>query len=154
MCLAAAAAAAVSEPSRWGWCLAGAGRTAASCSTIASGLRPTPSCPSACLPPLVLLQQQKELKRRLVAAERKLLFFLAWANEQPAEVLEVLAMAATAEYQKHAAAVGDQPAAPAVGGLEARLATAGQSPAVQPQRGPTDALSGQGQGGAALIEEL
>ncbi|KAL4452311.1 hypothetical protein ABPG75_007973 [Micractinium tetrahymenae] len=50
-------------------------------------------------------QRQMELRRRLVAAERKLLFFLSWANEQPPEAYELLALAAAGEHQKHAAAL-------------------------------------------------
>ena len=66
------------------------------------------------------MQQLKELRRRLVAAERKLLFFLSWANEQPGELFELLALAAAAEHQKHAAALGSQ--APPAGGVAAGLA--------------------------------
>ncbi len=53
-----------------------------------------------------------------MAAERKLLFFLSWANEQPGELYELLALAAAGEHEKHAAAVGSQ-AAPAAGGAAA-----------------------------------
>lgn len=38
-----------------------------------------------------------------MAAERKLLFFLSWANEQPPEAYELLALAAAGEHHKHAA---------------------------------------------------
>lgn len=47
----------------------------------------------------------KALMRSLKAADRKLLFFSAWANEQPPQVFEMLAVAVTAEWQQHQAAV-------------------------------------------------
>ncbi|GAB4818983.1 hypothetical protein N2152v2_006029 [Parachlorella kessleri] len=43
----------------------------------------------------------KRLQRKLVAAERKLLFFLSWANEQPQEAYGLLALAASTEAEKH-----------------------------------------------------
>ncbi len=50
-------------------------------------------------------QDAKRLQRKLVAAERKLLFFLSWANEQRQELFDLLAMAVSAELQKHLAAL-------------------------------------------------
>ena len=81
--------------------------------------------PSArpCSPLLARPQQQKELRRRLVAAERKLLFFLSWANDQPPEAYDMLALAATAEHEKHVAALGAGPAAgPAAAAMAAQQA--------------------------------
>lgn len=52
-------------------------------------------------------QRLKQLRRHLVAAERKLLFFLSWANEQLPEAYELLALAAAGEHQKHASAVAE-----------------------------------------------
>lgn len=79
-----------------------------------------------------------------MAAERKLLFFLAWANEQPPEAYDHLAMAAAAEQQKHAAAA---------------VAATGQRPAGAAQPGLLDlsggtAGSSRGAAAAVLIEEL
>ena len=95
------------------------------------------------------LQQRKELRRRLVAAERKLLFFLAWANEQPPEVYDLLALAVAAEHRQHAAAA----------------AAAGGSPDIQVTGSQPGAGSSKGDGAssgggapaaprAVLIEEL
>lgn len=76
--------------------------------------------PDAKRPPLLARpQEQKALRRRLVAAERKLLFFLSWANDQPPEVYDTLALATAAEHEKHVAALG---AGPAVGPAAAAMA--------------------------------
>lgn len=118
----------------------------------------TAALPRRC--PASALQQLKELRRRLVAAERKLLFFLSWANEQPGELYELLALAAAGEHQKHAAAVGSQaaPASAAAAGLAAQLgsvslnragAEVGQQAAQTRQAG-----TGVAPGPAVLIEEL
>jgi hypothetical protein len=91
-----------------------------------------------------------------VAAERKLLFFLSWANEQPGELYELLALAAAGEHQKHAAALGSQvaPAAGAVEGLAAQLGAVslGQARQQAAQAGPAGA--GTARATSVLIEEL
>lgn len=65
-----------------------------------------PSAPF-CSPPRSAVQRLKQLRRHLVAAERKLLFFLSWANEQLPEAYELLALAAAGEHQKHTSAVAE-----------------------------------------------
>lgn len=62
------------------------------------------------------MQGLKRLKRRLVAAERKLLYFMAWSNEQPQEEYSMLGLAVGAELQKHAAAAGLQAGGSGVSG--------------------------------------
>jgi hypothetical protein len=75
---------------------------------------------------LACLQQLKDLKRNLAAAERKLIFFLAWANEQAPEVYEMLALAAAAEHHKHASALsGKGPPAGSRSTAQAALASGG-----------------------------
>lgn len=88
-----------------------------------------------------------------MAAERKLLFFLSWANEQPGELYELLALAAAGEHQKHAAALGSQaaPAAGAAAGLAAQLGSVSLGQAGQ-LAGPAGAMLSSPQ--AVLIEEL
>lgn len=46
-----------------------------------------------------------ELRRQLLASERKLTFFLSWANEQPQEAFGGLAAAAGAEHERHLAEI-------------------------------------------------
>ena len=104
-----------------------------------------------------------------MAAERKLLFFLAWANEQPPQVYDMLALEAAAEHEKHAAALGSQKGtaaatAGAASGLDAHLAAAlngsgssggGDAQAQQQaQRGAQVAGAQQAQRSSVLIEEL
>lgn len=88
-----------------------------------------------------------------MAAERKLLFFLSWANEQPGELYELLALAAAGEHQKHAAALGSQavPAAGAAAGLATQLGSVSLGQAGR-QAGPAGAASSAAQ--TVLIEEL
>ncbi len=95
---------------------------------------------------LALQKHQKKLRKRLVAAERKLLFFLAWANEQPPEAYELLALGVAAEHRQHAAAVAAAAAA-ATGGTLGTAVTSSQF----------SAAHAEGSGGgnkAVLIEEL
>ncbi len=44
------------------------------------------------------------MQRRLVAAERKLLYFLVWANEQSPQLYSMLVLAVGTEFEKHLAA--------------------------------------------------
>lgn len=88
------------------------------------------------------MQEARRLQRRLVAAERKLLFFLSWANEQLPEVYSMLALAVGGELEKHSAVLAEQAdggssggLAGAVGGGVAQLsAAARQTP--RPPAGP------------------
>ncbi|PSC72297.1 zinc finger HIT domain-containing 2 isoform A [Micractinium conductrix] len=80
-------------------------------------------------------KQCKELRRRLVAAERKLLFLLSWANELPAEGYDRLAAAAEAEHRRHAAAGGhgggrQPPSSTHAGGAASKMAAAAAAGAI------------------------
>lgn len=78
----------------------------------------------------------RALARRLLAAQRKLLFFLSWANEQSPELYALLHLAVEAEHAQHAASLapaagqGAGPAAVAVAGAATRQH--GALPRLQP----------------------
>lgn len=84
-----------------------------------------------------------------MAAERKLLFLLSWANEQPPDVYELLAMAATAECEKHRAALGSQ-AEEAAGSAAGAVAAAAR----QGASGERALGAAAPTGPSVLIEEL
>lgn len=70
-----------------------------------------------------------------MAAERKLLFLLSWANELPAEGYDRLAAAAEAEHRRHAAAGGhgggrQPPSSTHAGGAASRMAAAAAAGAI------------------------
>ena len=82
-----------------------------------------------------------------MAAERKLLFFLAWANEQPQEAYGMLAMAVEAEGAKHQAAAGAAAQGSAGGGPGLVGALAGSAAESGAQRRPAGVPG-------PLVEEL
>lgn len=134
---------------RWTVCLRGA---AGGCWTGCGGCYAAPAGHPPPPLPAQPLQEQKELRRLLVAAERKLLFFLSWANEQPGELYELLALAAAAEAQKHSQALGSHPAG-AAGGADGLAAQLGAT-SLGSGRAAAQPEQPQGQAAAVLIEEL
>lgn len=64
----------------------------------------------------------RAVARRLVAAQRKLVFFLSWANELPEEAYALLRAAVEAEQRKHAATL---PAAAAARGQQEQSSGSG-----------------------------
>lgn len=93
--------------------------------------------------PLASAQEARALRRRVVAAGRKLLFFLSWANELPEERYAMLAAATAAELAKHAGTLSPGEA----GGEQAGLAGL----RLRDERGSGGVA---GSHGGPLIEEL
>ena len=70
----------------------------------------------------------KALAKKLLAAQRKLLFFMSWGNEQPPEAYALLRLAVVAEGEKLAASLG--------GAKASQGEVAGAPPQQQQGRGP------------------
>ena len=75
----------------------------------------------------------KEARRGLLAAERKLLFMMAWANEQPGEGYSLLALAAATEHDAHLRTLRSGGAAEGGGSRLEQLARQAAAPAPLPR---------------------